>query len=161
MPLQLANRSEKQVKKRRCRGNSIIEVTFMAPWILFLMMGVFDFGFWAYAGISAANAARVAALHISSDPLLTDTTQHANALTTAQATACDLVKQELRYMLNASGFSGCTAAPLTVNVTRQAGPDGSPSARVTVAYQLIPLFMIPGLGGQWSVTRAAEMRVAE
>ena len=40
-------------------GNSVVEVALMAPWIFFLFVGVFDFGFYAYAGICMENAARI------------------------------------------------------------------------------------------------------
>src|SRR5712691_6473405 len=43
------------------RGSSMVEFCLMAPWILFLFMGTFDFGFYAYAIICTENAARVAA----------------------------------------------------------------------------------------------------
>jgi Flp pilus assembly protein TadG len=45
----------------RRAGNSIVEFSLMAPWILFLFAGAFDWGFYAYALISVQNAARVAA----------------------------------------------------------------------------------------------------
>jgi Flp pilus assembly protein TadG len=48
---------------RRRSGNSIIELTFMMPWLLFLFVGVFDFGFYAYALIATQNAARAVAIH--------------------------------------------------------------------------------------------------
>ena len=130
----------------------------MAPWILFLMMGVFDFGFYAYAAIATANAARVAALYTSSSPGAAAHTQG----------ACDLVKQEMSSMLNFNQISAdCSALPLRVTAialdatTTPASADGQPSSRVSVTYQTIPLFPIPGLMGQWTLTRAVEMRVME
>src|SRR5260370_28240415 len=47
-------------------GHAVIETALMAPWIFFLFIGIFDVGFYAYAGIVTANAARVAALYTSS-----------------------------------------------------------------------------------------------
>ncbi len=44
--------------QRRRSGNSIIELTFMMPWLVFLFVGVFDFGFYAYALIAVQNAAQ-------------------------------------------------------------------------------------------------------
>ncbi len=55
----------KTMPARRSSGNSIIELTFMMPWLLFLFVGVFDFGFYAYALIATQNAARAAAVHNS------------------------------------------------------------------------------------------------
>jgi Flp pilus assembly protein TadG len=33
--------------RRDRRGQSVIEFTFMAPWLLFLFVGVFDLGFFS------------------------------------------------------------------------------------------------------------------
>ncbi|HEY3376701.1 MAG TPA: TadE family protein, partial [Armatimonadota bacterium] len=44
------------------RGQAMVEVTLMAPWIVFLFIGIFDFGFYAYAAICTQNAARAVAL---------------------------------------------------------------------------------------------------
>ena len=56
---------QKSMPASRRSGNSIIEVTFMMPWLLFLFVGVFDFGFYSYALIATQNAARAAAVHNS------------------------------------------------------------------------------------------------
>ncbi len=45
--------------KRRQRGGSLVEVALLAPWIFFLFVGIFDFGFYAYAAICTQNAARI------------------------------------------------------------------------------------------------------
>src|SRR5260370_41507229 len=43
------------------RGNAIIEASLLAPWMLFLFVGVLDLGFYTHAAIATENAARVAA----------------------------------------------------------------------------------------------------
>ena len=72
------------------RGNAIIEMVLMAPWLFFLFVGVLDFGYYSYALISVENAARVAALATSIGP---DTAGN-------QAMACGAVFQELSTMPN-------------------------------------------------------------
>ena len=47
--------------RSRPGGNSIVEFSLMAPWILFLFAGAFDWGFYSYALILVQNGARVAA----------------------------------------------------------------------------------------------------
>src|SRR5579863_5718775 len=49
-------------RKRRDSGSSMVEVALLSPWIFFLFVGVFDFGFYAYAAICTQNAARAVAL---------------------------------------------------------------------------------------------------
>src|SRR5947209_17798197 len=43
-------------------GGAIVETALMVPWILFLFICIFDFGFFSYASICTQNAARAAAL---------------------------------------------------------------------------------------------------
>jgi len=133
------------------RGNAVVETALMAPWIFLLFLGVFDFGFYAYAAISTQQAARVAALYTSSSS--------SNA--TDSAGACTYALNALRYLPNmGSGVTSCGAGqPLQVTATQVTGPDGSNASQVSVTYQTIPLFPIPGLMGQMTITRTAEMRL--
>lgn len=129
----------------------------MAPWIFMLFLGVFDFGFYAYAAIATANAARVAALYTS------------GTVSTAadSATACNYALEALRDLPNVgSGVTTCTAqGPIQVTAAKSTATDpeyGSISytvSTVSVTYQTVPLFPIPGLMGQMTITRTARMRV--
>src|SRR6476646_3701085 len=57
------------IMRRDCRsGHAVVETALMAPWLFLFFIAIFDFGFYAYAGIVTANAARVAALHTSISP---------------------------------------------------------------------------------------------
>ena len=135
-----------------------METALLAPWIFLLFVGVFDFGFYAYAAISTQHAARVAVLYTSSS--------EANA--TDSATACRYALKALQDMPNMVGVSACASSaagisptgPLAVTATAIAsGPDNAPAAQVSVTYQTVPLFPIPGLMGQMTITRTAQMRV--
>ncbi len=130
----------------------------MAPWIFLLFLGVLDFGFYAYAAISTTQAARVAALYTSSSPS-----------TAADATtACYYALQSLKDMPNMSGITACATQasavtatqPVAVTVSSNGGPDGAAST-VSVTYQTVPLFPIPGLMGQITITRSAKMRTPQ
>lgn len=132
------------------RGNAVVETALIMPWLLLLFLGVFDFGFYAYAAITTAHAARVAALYTSSSP--------SNAADTTGA--CYYALQALQDLPNVgSGVTGCTALPVQVTATAVSGADGAPASSVTVIYQTVPLFPIPGLMGQMTITRTAQMRV--
>lgn len=121
----------------------------MAPWIFFLFVGVFDFGFYAYAFISTENAARVAAMYA------------ANAGTYADSgAACSYALDELRDMANVgTGVTTCTAAPVTVSMVSSNDANGDPSMSVTVAYQTAQLIPIPGVTGRLTISRTVQMRV--
>src|SRR5258706_9040578 len=53
---------QKRNKNTRERGQAMLEVTLMAPWIFFLFIGILDTGFYSYAAICTQNAARAAAM---------------------------------------------------------------------------------------------------
>jgi len=169
--------------KRRQRGGSIVEVALMAPWIFFLFVGIFDFGFYAYAAICTQNAARAVAL-----------TQAQTA--TATVSPCTAALGELTMLPNigyapasslcnpVTGLPAVTSAtPVNVCVqslgTTAVSICGLPAAKcadcdyaytsattpaansyvAVVTYQTIPLVPIPGiLMGQMSLSRRAEER---
>lgn len=132
------------------RGHAIVELALMCPWILLLFMGLFDFGFYAYAAISTQNAARAAVL----------VTAGSDATAASQSTACLYVREELRYMTNYSSLpAGCGALPLLVQATQVVGPDGEDASRVQVSYRTVQMFTLPFFPGQMTITRTAEMRI--
>lgn len=144
----------KRARDRR-RGTSMIEVTLMAPWILVLFMGILDFGFYSYGLIAAENAARVAVLHSSAS----------SAAAADSTSACALVLNEMKFLPNTRTLTGCGALPLVVTATlipadnSESADSLAASSRVTVQYQSVQLFPIPGVTGRLTVTRWAQMRV--
>ena len=146
-----------------CKGHSILELALFLPWVMFLFIGAFDWGFYSWALISTQNAARVAAMYTSS-----------NVGTAADsAGACLYAAAQLAYAPNVAGnprinspqgvgagSSACAAAPVTVTATKVTGPDGSPASQVSVTYRTPLLVPIPGLlPGQIDITRSVQMRV--
>ncbi len=47
-------------------GHSVLEFAFFLPYLLFLFVGTFDWGFYSWALLATENAARTAALYTSS-----------------------------------------------------------------------------------------------
>ncbi len=151
------------MKRQNRRGHAAVEVALMAPWIFLLFAAVLDFGFYAYAGIATADAARVAALHTSSG---------AGSAGDSLA-ACGYVLAELKNMPNlgsaACSCAGatCTAGPATVTAAAVDGADsvmgepGIPASQVTVTYTTPQLFPLPWMPGQMTFTRTTQMRVKE
>lgn len=143
-------------------GHSVVELALFLPWVLFLFIGAFDWGFYSWALVSTQDAARVAAMYTSS-----------NLGTAADsAGACNYARAELAYAPNIaanplinsttppSGGSACSSLPLTVVASSVTGPDGSPASQVSVTYQTPTLVPIPGiLPGQITITRVVEMRL--
>jgi Flp pilus assembly protein TadG len=135
------------------RGHSVIELALMAPWIFLLFVSLFDFGFYAYAGMATANAARAAALRTSSSI--------ANAAD--QQLACIFARRELRMLFNVSQSTNCQALPLVVTAVAGSRPNqfgtATPTSIVSITYQTPQLFPLPWLMGRFTVTRVSEMRV--
>ena len=136
----------------RQSGHSALELAFFLPFLLFLFIGAFDWGFYAWALITTENAARVAALYTSSS----------SANVTDSAGACTYALAELAYAPNIGGppVLSCSAAPLTVTATEVVGPDGANAAQVSVAYKTMQLIPIPlVLTGQLTITRTVVMPI--
>jgi Flp pilus assembly protein TadG len=148
------------VRRRNQRGNAVVEVALMAPWIFFLFLGVFDVGFYCYAAICTQNAARAVALSYAQDSVLSP---------------CTVAMAELHTLPNVNGGS-CSALPVVATATKLNGsscPDsalpsgvlyaGTPfCVQSSVTYQTIPLLPIPGvLTGRMTLTRTSQMRILE
>jgi Flp pilus assembly protein TadG len=143
-----------KTNRRSRRGNAVIEVTLMAPWIFFLFVGVFDLGFYAYAFISTENAARAAVL----------LTSKSRVAATDQADACAIVLSEMAWAAYGRTVSPtCTTAPLVVNATfvpQGSGNSPTDAAQIEVQYTTIPMFPIPGaLAGSFVVDRKWQMQI--
>jgi len=145
-----------KTERNHDRGNAVIEVALLAPWIFFLFLGVIDVGFYYYAAINVENAARVAAMYTSSAyGALTDST-----------TACSLVLQEVKSMPFTGGApTNCSGANLqvTLSAPQTTGLDGIavPMTQVSVTAKTLPMFPIPGLTGQLTITRTVQMRLRD
>jgi Flp pilus assembly protein TadG len=141
------------VRKNRRRGGSALEMALCMPWLVFLFVGAFDWGFYAHALISTESAARVAALATS-----------ARAGTAGDQTlACKYAYEELKIISNvASASPNCSALPVIVTATSSptGGPDGQAVSTVTVTYQTQTLIPIPGvLKSQATFNRTVTMRL--
>ncbi len=135
---------------RRRQGSSVIELTLLSPWFLFLFVGIVDLGFFTYSLIAVENAARVAAEY----------TSQSSTVAADQTRACTLIRSELDSLPGISGSTGCGGAPLTVTAESISGPDGKRATSVSVTYNGLVLIPIPGLlTRQLSFKRNVQMRV--
>ena len=130
----------------------MIEFALLAPWIIFLFVGAYDWGFYAHALISTENAARIAALYGA----------NLSGGNVSSATACNIVLQELSISSNVTGLSTCTgpvstSQPVVVNLTCTT-LDSVNSIQVAVTYQTVQLIPIPGLlAGKTTIYRVAQL----
>jgi Flp pilus assembly protein TadG len=134
------------------RGQALIEATLMAPLMLLLFAALVDVGFFCYAAVCTENAARVGALHASSDR---DLAASATVNQTVRADVC----AEMKALPNVG--AACPNSVVTVSTVGQPfmGADGQAATQVTVTYTTVPLFRVPGLMSQYSVTRVVQVRL--
>jgi Flp pilus assembly protein TadG len=133
------------------KGSTLIEISLLAPWIFFLFVGMVDLGFFSYSLIAVENATRIAAEY---------TSQSASNATDPSGVACTKVLAELSKLPNVSGLTSCDAAPLVMTATSVTGVDSKSAAQVSIAYNGLSLFPIPGLlMGKLNVTRTVQMRI--
>jgi Flp pilus assembly protein TadG len=143
-------------RREGIKGHAVVEVALLAPIIFFLFAAALDIGFYVYAAVAVENAARVAALHISSS---SDIASDSNAATYARTYVCN----ELRVLPNVG--STCPTSMVSVSVPAQpfSGTDGDSATQVAVTYTTVPLIPLPGLTagprGQWTFTRVVQMRL--
>ena len=148
-------------RNRRRSGSNVIEFSLLMPWYVFLFVGAYDYGFFAYSLIATQTAASVGATYCA-----------ANSTTATDATtACSYALDQLRDLPNVgSGLTTCgtgttvtTSAPVAVtasSVTGASSPDGNAATSVTVVYltpQLIPIPSI--LPANLTITRTVKMRL--
>lgn len=123
----------------------------MLPFLIFLLVGAYDWGFFSYALIVTQDAARGAALYTSS------------SATTASdsAGACNYVLANFSAVPNiGTTVTSCGTAPLIVTASQAAGPDGKPASSVTVTYTCMQMVPIPGiLQGRPTISRTVQMKV--
>ena len=164
--------------RRLARGHSVVEFALLSPWILLLFIGIFDFGYYAYALINVENAARAGARFAADSWVIANDPQFVVNGNSAVETTCKAVLRELRSLPNVSSSNGyvCGASGgINVQVTQEAfGPlDSPPSGTlcppgntaseacvvVGVTYTTVPLIPIPGLVGQMTINRRAWQRI--
>jgi len=152
--LTILSRSRRfEMPARRQRGSALIEVSLLAPWILFLFIGAFDMGFYTYSMVGVENAVRVAAEY---------TSQSATVAADSSG-ACTRVLAEMTGMPNVGTQSNCNSGggnTVVVTASSVSGPDTLPATQVSVTYTGNRLIPIPGLLiGQLNITRTIQMRV--
>jgi len=144
------------MKRHPERGNSIIEFSLMAPWLVVLFIGAMDWGFYAYSLIATEAAARVSCLYTSaSATTVTDTT-----------TVCTYALGQLRRMPNvgptmntcAVGSAVSSASPVGVSASSVTGPDGNSAAQVSVTY-LTPVFVPTIYSRSTSISRRRDIQI--
>lgn len=135
---------------RRGSGHAVIELALMTPWLFTLFVGALNLGLLYHSITAVENAARAAAMHVSSSPWAAG---DANG-------ACTAALRELRTLPNIrNDVSACGAPPVELMLSYPEGLDGEQTARASLTYTSVRLIVMPPIPDQLAITRAAEMRV--
>lgn len=134
------------------RGQAFLELALFSPWIFFLLVGAFDWGFYSYALICTQSAARVAAEYAS-----------ASTTTASDSTgACTVALYMMQAVPNVgTSTTTCSSSgPVSVTATSTTASAGTSASKVSVTYRSNALIPIPGLlSNQLTVTRTVTMRL--
>src|SRR5689334_7839901 len=94
-----------RVRRYATRGEAVLEIAFLVPWIFFLFAGAFDVGFYSYGLIATQESARAAAEYTSRN----------SATVSDSVGACQYAIAQMRALSNVRSLSTCAAAPLIVS----------------------------------------------
>jgi Flp pilus assembly protein TadG len=130
---------------KKTRGAAMMELALLSPWVIFLFIGVLDWGFYAYSIITLENAARVAATYASSGNT---------------GSVCTVLLNEMSSLSNMQGVTTCGgSSPVAYSKSDITGPDNNSAISMSVTYTTPTMIPIPGLlAKQFTITRIVKMR---
>ena len=137
-------------RNRPRQGQALVEASLLAPILFMLFLGMVNFGFFVFAFITVANAARVGAQATANASFAGN-----------QSVACEVVMREMRSLPNVAPLAlGNCVAPLQVDAKSDIDKEtGAEFTQVTVSYDTIQLFPLPFLSGKMRINRTAKLRV--
>ena len=162
-------------RRRGERGQAMVEVALMSPWIFFLFIGIMDTGFFCYSAICVENAARAAAMTTAlNQQQVTGTANDfacraawnelsnlPNVYSKTEVTTCGGLPAGVTVVTNTlcgsatSNIVGCTAGASCSDcdgtpwdkypVPKAAQVSKAASSQVIVTYTSVPVVPIPGI----------------
>ena len=158
---ELQARPRTSVPLARERGQSLVELAFVLPVLLLLLVGIIEIGRFAYYSILVANAARAGAQYgAQSLAAAADTTGISNAGTNDAPG----ITAPNTLTVTSTQSCGCSTTSLGTCGTT---PTGCAAGRwlvyvqVTATGSFNSLFSYPGLPKTFAVTRVQQMVVAQ
>jgi len=166
----------KPFRKRKQLGQALIELAFVLPMLMLLLLGVIEVGRYAYIAILIGNAARAGAAYgAQSNGQSVDTTGIANAAdydfagatsgtttTNGQTVSTLTVTSSVACGCDSAGTItsfGCTTAT-NPNAGSCANGNWVVVVSVTASGSFNALFNYPGIPSPLAISRTASLRVA-
>jgi Flp pilus assembly protein TadG len=147
------------------RGGALVETALTAPLLLFMILGLVEFGRVAYIGVQASNAAR-AAVSYGSQNVITASDTNGMQLA-AQLEASGLASQNVNLSVNAVQNCSCSSPDTTttpfacLNASTASCPDPSfveQTLDVTVTATFDPIIHAGNFPGTFSITGRAHQK---
>lgn len=141
-------------------GQSLLEVAFMLPFLLLLLLGVIEVGRYAYIGILVANAAHAGAMYGSQG-----TVQSGDTAGIAAAANNDFANNGMGSTLTVSSSYACGCDSGGTVTAEACSPPTCSSGHWTITVTVIAsgtfsgLFSYPGIPSSVAISRTATMRV--
>jgi TadE-like protein len=152
---------QKSVSDLRERGQSLVELAFMLPLLLLLLVGIIEIGRFAFYSILVANAARAGAQYGSQSLAAA---ADAPGIRTAGTNDAPGIVAPNTLTVSSTQRCGCSSATLgACGALAICIPPGHPLVyvRVQADGRFHSLFNYPGLPEPLNVTSVNEMRVAQ
>lgn len=146
-------------------GGAIVETALTAPLLIFMMLGMIEFGRVAYIAIQTSNAAR-AAVSYGSQNVITASDSN-GMLAAAQLEASGLAAQNVTMSINAAANCSCSSPDTTVTPFACSGasinlcPDPSfveQTLNVTVTSTFDPIIHAGSWPGTFTITGHAVQK---
>jgi Flp pilus assembly protein TadG len=127
---------------RDCTGSVLVETAFVLPVLLFLLMGVIQFGIFYFQFTALTDAAAAGARQFSLS--YSDATAYADTLKAVQNSSSNLFPSDSTITLCVGTACGCTdsgspTCQKLLNTAHQTASQTPTTASVTVQYQCTPL----------------------
>jgi Flp pilus assembly protein TadG len=147
----------------REEGQSIVELSIMAPLLVVLMVGAVDVGSFIYGGIEVGNAAHAAVQYGAQSMSLVMDSAGIAAAGTADA------KQLTAFRMSApTTYCACDSNQSVTVSCSQTSPAPCPSPdrrdlflKVTASSTFTPIFHYPGLPGSLVISRTSIQQIVD
>jgi Flp pilus assembly protein TadG len=146
-------------------GGALVETALTAPLLLFMILGLVEFGRVAYIAVQASNAARAAVSYGSQNQITASDTNGMQLA--AQLEASGLASQNVNLSVNAVGNCACSSPDTTTtpfacaNASTALCPDPSfveQTLDVTVTATFDPIVHAGNFPGTFSITGRAHQK---
>lgn len=149
------------------RGAALLEFAFALPVLVLLLIGLVEYGRYAYFAIEIGNAAHAGALYGAQSPITADnlTGMKNAAIDDGQNSVAPLTISSVAAQYVCTCWTGTSETPSPPTAAacglQCAAGRNVTFAQVTVTATMSPLFNYSALGApsSWTVTRTATIRV--